>query len=110
MDNLFSGIINGSIPANKIYQDDRITIFYDKFPRCDVHFLVVPNRRIVSLDEIVEPDISLIGYMLYKGAEKAKDLGLKGYRVVINVGKDGGQEVPHLHIHVMGGKGLKDSF
>ena len=102
-DCIFSKIANGEIPSNKVYEDEKIMCFHDADPQAPVHVLIIPKKHIESLDAIGEEDKELIGDIMLKIKELAKDLGLEnGYRVVNNCGEDGFQTVKHLHFHVLG--------
>ncbi|XP_068597235.1 adenosine 5'-monophosphoramidase HINT1 [Brachionichthys hirsutus] len=102
-DTLFGKIIRGEIPTNFIFQDDRCVAFNDINPQAPVHFLVVPKKPIVQLSQAEEGDASLLGHLLLVAKKCAEENHLSdGYRVVINDGRDGGQSVYHLHIHVLG--------
>jgi len=105
---IFCKIAEGKIPAQKVYEDDEMLAFHDIGPVSPVHCLVIPKKHIASLLELEAGDISLAGRLLNKAQELAKELGCgeKGARFVINAGKDGGQTVDHLHIHVLGGRVL----
>src|SRR5277367_3854492 len=104
---LFCKIVDGSIPSAAIYQDDQCYAFADIHPGAPVHVLVVPREHIGSLAEAVEDHRPLLGHLLWVAAEIARGKGLgKGYRVVINNGEDGGQTVDHLHLHLLGGRGM----
>jgi len=107
-DCIFCKIAGGKIPAKKIYEDDEMLAFHDINPVSPVHCLVVPKRHIASLLDLEAGDVSLAGRLLNKAQELAKEQGCgeKGARFVINAGKDGGQTVDHLHIHVLGGRAL----
>ena len=101
-DCLFCKIINGEIPSNKLYEDDKILAFYDISPIAPVHFLVIPKEHIQSVDAVNAQNSEVVAYIFAKIAKKA---GIEnGYRVVSNCGHDAGQTVPHLHFHVLGGK------
>ena len=103
-DCLFCRIARGEIPSNKIYEDDDVLAFRDINPRAPVHFLIIPKKHIVSLAEAGTEDAALLGKMINLVPVLAKKMGCEGgFRTVINTGRDGGQEVPHLHIHVLGG-------
>ncbi|MDL2058707.1 histidine triad nucleotide-binding protein [Mesosutterella sp. AGMB02718] len=103
-DCLFCKIARGEIPSKKIYEDEELFAFYDINPHAPVHFLIIPKRHITSLAETTSEDSALLGKMLSLARKLALDLGCRnGFRVVINTGRDGGQEVPHLHVHVLGG-------
>ena len=104
MSTLFSKILDGEIPAEFIYQDEQLVVIKDIYPKAPVHVLMIPRKPIISLDDLDEDDQTLIGYMMMKVPEVAAQLGLKeGYRTIINTGKGGGQEIFHLHIHILGG-------
>mgnify|MGYP001045910297 FL=1 len=105
---LFCKIINGEIPSEKVYEDEEILAFKDIHPKAPVHILVIPKKHIASAIEIEEQDETLIGKMFIVIKKLAKEFGLEnGYRIVNNCGSDGGQEVMHLHLHLLGGKKLK---
>lgn len=107
MDCLFCKIINGEIPSEKLYEDDLCYAFKDIDPKAPTHFLVVPKEHIKSADDLKENHKELIGHIFLVISEIAKDMGLhKGYRIVNNVGEDGGQTVSHMHFHVLGGRSL----
>lgn len=102
---LFCRIVEGSIPSTEVYQDEQCYAFRDIDPRAPVHVLVVPRKHIASLETAEAEDSALLGHLLTTAAEIARTNGLeKGYRVVISTGKEGGQTVDHLHLHVMGGR------
>lgn len=105
---IFCKIVNGEIPSNKVYEDDEILAFKDINPAAPVHILVIPKKHITSLNEVEEKDEQLIGRIFLKIKKIANEQGIaeKGYRIVNNCGEDGGQEVPHLHFHILGGKKL----
>ncbi len=107
MDCLFCKIASHEIPSTQVYEDDEVYAFYDIAPQAPVHFLVIPKKHIDSLDAI-EGEEALAAHMLTVAAKLARKLGLdeKGYRVVTNIGEDGGQSVKHLHLHVLGGRSL----
>merc|ERR1712029_1288048 len=102
-DTIFSKIINKTIPADIIYEDDKCMAFRDVNPQAPVHFLVIPKTFIPLLSKAKEEHKELLGHLLYTASAVANTENLEdGYRVVINDGKDGAQSVYHLHIHVMG--------
>ena len=106
-DCLFCKIIDGDIPSNKVYEDDRILVFHDVDPQAPVHCLMIPKKHIPSIDEVGEEDADLLGYMMMKVQDIAAELGLEnGFRVVINCGEDGLQTVRHLHLHILGKRKL----
>ena len=103
-DCVFCMIANHEIPSTIVYEDDKIIAFKDLDPQGPVHVLVIPKKHIVSLAEAGTEDAALLGKMINLVPVLAKKMGCEGgFRTVINTGRDGGQEVPHLHIHVLGG-------
>ncbi len=107
-DCIFCKIIDGSIPSNKVYEDDKIIAFHDLEPQAPVHVLVVPKQHISCADEIDESNADVIAYIFTKIPQIAKSLGLEnGYRIVNNCGDDGCQSVKHIHFHLLGGKKLR---
>ena len=108
---LFCKIIDGVIPSNKVYEDDKILAFRDINPQAPSHILVIPKCHIPSVDGINAENQELVGYLFTKIPEIAKAEGLaKGYRVISNCGPDACQSVPHLHFHIIGGRQLSDSM
>ena len=103
---LFEKIIAREIPAQIVYEDDLVLVFRDNNPQAPTHALIVPKRPIPRVAEAKADDQQLLGYLLFKAAEVAGKLGLGqgGFRLVINDGADGGETVPHLHIHILGGR------
>lgn len=102
---IFKRIIDREIPAQILYEDDDCLAFRDVNPQAPVHFLVIPKKEIVSVDELTSEDEGLVGRMFLAIQRIAKQEGLvNGYRVVANCGPDGCQTVPHLHFHVIGGR------
>ena len=104
-DCIFCKIVNGSIPSKKIYEDEDVIVFNDIKPISPVHFLIVPKLHIESLAACEEQHQALLGKMLLLAAKLAKEQGLAGFRTMINTGREGGQEVFHIHMHVFGGGG-----
>jgi histidine triad (HIT) family protein len=102
-DCIFCKIVNGSVPAKKIYEDDDVIAFNDINPSARVHFLIVPKLHIESLASCEDEHQVLLGKMLLLAPQIAKEQGLTGFKTLINTGKDGGQEVFHIHMHVLGG-------
>ena len=106
-DCLFCKIIAGDIPSSKVYEDELCYAFRDIAPQAPTHILVVPKEHIASCAELTAETAALVGHIFAVIAQIARDEGLaNGYRVVSNVGADGGQTVPHLHFHIIGGKAL----
>jgi len=107
MDCLFCKIIAGTIPSTPVYQDDLCYAFFDIDPKAPVHVLVVPRKHIASLADAQKEDEPILGHLMLAAAEVARIKGLSnGYRVAVSIGKDGGQTVDHLHVHVLGGRAM----
>ena len=101
---IFCRIARGEIPSSKVYEDEDVFAFRDINPKAPVHFLIIPKSHIASLADARPEDAALLGKMINLVPVLAKQQGCdNGHRTVINTGRDGGQEVPHLHIHVLGG-------
>lgn len=104
-DCLFCKIANGTIPTSHIYEDDLCLAFPDVNPQAPTHLLIIPRQHIASHAHTQPDDARLLGHMVAKAAEIARSQGLaNGYRVVMNTGRDGGQTVEHLHLHLLGGR------
>lgn len=108
MAGVFQRIVDRELPAEIVHQDELVTAFKDINPAAPVHVLIVPNREIASLDGLGGGDGELAGRLLLTAARLARQLGIAetGYRVIVNTGRHGGQEVPHLHLHLVGGRPL----
>lgn len=105
MKTLFEKIIAREIPAAIVYEDDLVLAIRDINPQAPTHILIVPKKPVPRIAEATADDQSLLGHLLLKAAAIAKKLDLKGgYRLVINNGADGGETVPHLHVHILGGR------
>jgi histidine triad (HIT) family protein len=104
--NIFEKIIAREIPAAIVYEDDWVLAFRDANPKAPVHVLIVPKKNIPRMSEAGPDDHKVLGHLLLKAAEVARQLGLtkSGYRLVINNGPDAGESVPHLHCHILGGR------
>ncbi|MHC4870973.1 MAG: histidine triad nucleotide-binding protein [Planctomycetota bacterium] len=105
-DCIFCKIVNGDIPADKVYEDDLCIAFRDLNPQAPVHLLLIPKEHIARLDDLNKDHSTTAGHLLCKAGEIAKEQGLSedGFRTVINCGKNAGQEVFHIHLHIMGGR------
>jgi len=104
---LFEKIAAREIPANIVYEDDLVLAIRDINPQAPTHVLIFPKKPVTRIAEANADDQKLLGHLLLKAAEVAKKLDLKGgYRLVINNGADGGETVPHLHCHILGGRHL----
>jgi histidine triad (HIT) family protein len=107
MECLFCKIVDGTLPADRVADGDGWIAFRDVSPQAPTHVLVVPSEHIESISALGEADSALGGVLLRAAADVARQEGLgAGYRVVANTGADGGQTVPHLHLHVLGGRAL----
>ncbi len=107
-DCLFCKIVDGDIPSEKLFEDDKFIAFRDINPQSPVHILVVPKRHIAKLSDCLDSERDLLSGLLLTANKVARDEGIaeSGYRVVINSGNDGGQVVFHIHLHLMGGEKL----
>jgi histidine triad (HIT) family protein len=105
---IFCRIASGEIPAAVVYQDEHVLAFRDIDPQAPMHLLVIPRRHIPSLELAVDADREILGRLLLgaSAAARAEGCAESGYRAVLNVGADGGQLVPHVHVHILGGRGL----
>ncbi len=105
---LFEKIAAREIPADIVYEDEHVVAFRDIAPKAPVHVLIVPRKPIPRISEATPEDHALVGHLLMKAAAVAEKIGLKqsGYRLVINNGPDGGESVPHLHCHILGGRAM----
>ena len=108
MPTLFERIVSRELPADIVYQDDEITAFRDIHPRAPVHILIVPNKPIATANDIADADAPLIGRLFVVARDLARQQGIAedGYRLVVNCNRHGGQEVYHLHLHLIGGAPL----
>ena len=106
--NVFQKIIAGEIPADIIYEDEQCLAFHDIAPQAPTHVLIIPRKPIRSVADLQDEDGELVAHMWKVIRNLAEKLGLQnGYRVIVNCGRDGGQEVEHLHYHLLGGRALK---
>lgn len=105
-DCIFCKIVAGQIPCNKVYEDDDVLAFHDINPAAPVHFMIIPKAHVASLAECTDAHNEILGKILLLAPKLAMEQGLStGFRTSINTGKGGGQEVFHLHVHVLGGSG-----
>lgn len=105
---IFQKIIAGEIPADIVYEDKQCLAFRDIAPQAPTHILVIPKKPIRSITSLEDCDLALIGHLWKVIRDLARELGLDGgYRVVVNCGSDGGQEVDHLHYHLLGGRAMQ---
>lgn len=112
MDCIFCNIIAGEIPSDIVYQDDEVIAFPDINPLAPTHLLIVPRKHISSLVDLSKEDLPLSGQMIDVANQLAKSGGISesGYRLVINCGRQGGQGVDHLHLHLLGGRQLSNAL
>jgi histidine triad (HIT) family protein len=105
---LFERIVARQIPADIVYEDDQVLAFRDIRPQAPVHVVLIPKRAIPRIAESVASDAALLGHLLVTAPEVARRVGIAetGFRLVINNGRDGGETVPHLHCHILGGRPL----
>lgn len=108
MTTIFSKIINGEVDADIVYQDDLVTAFRDINPAASTHILIVPNKEIPTVNDLTEVDEQVAGRMFIVAKKLAEEEGVaeKGYRLIVNCNDHGGQEVYHLHMHLIGGRPL----
>jgi histidine triad (HIT) family protein len=108
MPTLFERIIKGELPADVVFRDEQVIAFRDIHPRAPTHILIVPNKPIPTANDVEAADEAMLGHMLVVAAGIARREGIaeSGYRLIINCNRDGGQEVYHLHIHLLGGRSL----
>ena len=108
MSTIFSKIISGEIPADVVYQDELVTAFRDINPQAPTHILIVPNKEIATVNDLEEEDEQVAGRLLLVAKKLAAQEGIAedGYRLMINCNKHGGQEVFHIHLHLLGGRPL----
>lgn len=107
LDCLFCKIVDGEIPSNIVYEDEKIIAFKDTNPQAPVHVLLIPKEHIESANHLNEDHKELVGHIYIVAKDLSKELGLdNGYRIVNNCSKDGGQTVDHIHFHLLGGRQL----
>ncbi len=106
MSTIFSKIVSGELPATIVYQDDLVTAFRDINPVAPVHILIVPNKEIATVNDLTEADERVAGRLFLAARQIAEQEGIaaSGYRLIVNCNHDGGQEVYHLHMHLVGGR------
>jgi len=111
-DCVFCQIVAGKIPTEFLYQDEDAAAFRDINPAAPTHIIIIPKKHIPSLADLSEADLPLMGHMVKIANQLAKQAGIleRGYRLVVNCGKEGGQVVPHLHIHLLGGRRIADEM
>jgi len=112
MDCVFCQIVAGNIPSDILYQDEEVIAFRDINPEAPTHVLIIPKKHIASLNTLSAAELPVIGRMVSVASELAKKEGIadRGYRLVFNCEEEGGQLVPHLHMHLIGGRKLSDTL
>ena len=112
MDCIFDRIIAGELSAKKVYEDDLVFAFHDIHPIAPVHVLIIPKKHIESINDLDPADAPTMGAMLMAAKKIAAQLGVaeRGYKLLIRTGRDGGQEVPHIHMHLVGGARLREDI
>jgi len=112
MDCVFCQIVDGKIPARILYQDDKVVAFPDINPMAPTHLLIISRRHIPSLAHLGDDEFPLVGHMIKIANRLAREAGIaeSGYRLVVNTGREGGQVVPHLHMHLLGSRQLTDNL
>ncbi len=112
MECVFCQIRDGKIPSKIIYQDDQVLAFPDIHPLAPTHLLIISRKHIPSLAHLADDETALVGHMVKVANQLAREAGIadRGYRLVINTGKQGGQVVPHLHMHLLGNRQLSDGL
>ena len=108
MPTIFEKIISGELPAKVLYRDERVVAFADIRPLAPVHILIVPKKVIATVNDIADADEALVGHMILIARDLAREQGIAddGYRLIVNCNAHGGQEVYHLHVHLIGGRPL----
>ncbi len=111
-DCIFCKIVKGSIPCNKVYEDERVLAFEDIHPMAPVHIVIIPKEHIATILDVYGDKMAVMGAMISAAREVSRKKGIdkSGFRVVINCNEEGGQVIFHLHMHVLGGKQLKDGL
>lgn len=109
-DCVFCNIINKTLEAQVLFETENIIVIRDILPKAPVHLLVIPKKHIVSVHHIEEKDEKLLGEMVVAAKQMAEKFGVgeTGYKLIFNVGRDGGMVIPHLHLHLLGGKKLAE--
>lgn len=103
MEDIFCKIAKGELPADIVYENEEVKVFKDIHPKAPVHLLVIPKMHIESIAHLEDDHNDIIAKLIYTAKHVAAEAGLKGYKLVFNVGREGGQTVDHLHLHVLGG-------
>ena len=112
METVFSKVIRKEIPADIVYEDESVLAFHDIHPIAPVHVLIIPKKPIESIETLEDEDAGVVGQMFLVARDIARNLNIseKGYKLLIRVGRDGGQEIGHLHLHLLGGARLSENI
>ncbi len=102
-DCIFCKIVSGEMDTKFLYEDEQVVVFNDIHPKAKTHLLFVPKKHMASLNEVTDHDIKLMGHMIHTMPEVARQLDIKSFRTIINTGRESGQEVDHLHFHLLSG-------
>jgi len=105
---VFSRIISGEIPTERVYEDDQCIVIEDRSPQAPTHLLIIPRKPLVNLSDASAEDEPLLGHLMWVAAELGRKLGLEGFRLVVNNGRAAGQTVFHLHIHLLAQKRMRE--
>lgn len=107
-DCVFCNIINKTIDSKIEYEDERLVVIRDILPKAPVHLLIIPKKHIISVNHVEEADEPIVGALIFAARKMAEKFGIAetGYKLIFNVGRDGGMVVPHMHLHLLGGKNL----
>jgi len=101
---IFCKIVRDELPSKTVFEDKDIKAFWDINPQADVHIIIIPKKHINTINTMKKEDINLVGNMVYTAKKIAKDFKLKGYKLIFSVEKEGGQEIFHIHLHLIGNK------
>lgn len=101
MDCIFCKIVKGEIPSTKVFENENVFAFLDINPKAKIHVLIVPKKHIESVKHLEENDAKLVGELVLTAQKIAKEKNLEGYKIIVNVGREGGQLVDHLHLHLV---------
>lgn len=112
METIFQKIIRKEVPADIVYEDDEVLAFKDIHPLAPVHILIIPKKRIETIDDLSDEDGPLMGKMIIAARDIARHLNIseKGYKLLFRVREHGGQEIPHIHLHLIGGSPLREGI
>ena len=105
---VFSRIIAGEVPAERVYEDDQCIVIKDRSPKAPTHLLIIPRKPLVNLSEAGADDRLLLGHLMWVAGELGRTLGLEGYRLIVNNGRSAGQTVFHLHIHLLAQREMRE--